>query len=494
MPSKRAKRLKKKRAQLPQAKAAAVTGEQAAEERRGLSIFLRQTTAFRLALALYNDPVARDEAIRSLREELAGQGTRVLTLDLREPSEERTLLARVEATVKGANLPPDGRLAVMVVNLEGQVDYTPELAEPGGPGTEFLQTANLHRELFPDICPGPLVIWMTELLERAIVSHAPDFWHWRSHVFDLRTRIVPPKTLVAAKVNAWSNDDYRRHPKDRLQHLEEELAAYRKADNLLEEGRVLNAIGVARMDMGDSINALIDFRKAKSIFGDLKRLDGEGMALNNLGLAYNDLGDHRKAVKCFTCALSVARETANRYLEGMALGGLGLAYAGDGKTRTAIENYQLALIIIQETGNRRGEGSVLGNLGNAYRQLGDVRQAVRLYKQQLAITREINHRLGEGNALGSLATTYLISGDVRQAAQLYKQQLAITREVGDLYGESVGLWNSALCYVELNDYMEAIKLAERALSIKETICDPQISKIKKHVAEWRETAKAISGS
>ena len=75
MPSKRAARLKRKkqkRYKLPEAKTPLVPDEFAAE-RRGMEIFLRQTTGFRLALALYNDPLARDEVVRSLREELAGQ-------------------------------------------------------------------------------------------------------------------------------------------------------------------------------------------------------------------------------------------------------------------------------------------------------------------------------------------------------------------------------------------------------------------------------------
>ena len=191
-------------------------------ERRGLAIFLRQTIEFRLGLALYNDPVARDRIIHSLTEELATEHIRVVTLDLRESAHGQTLLARVEAVVKAAAIKEGERIAVMVVNLEGSVDYTPELAQPGGPGTEFLATANFHRELFPAACPGPLVIWMTELLERAFVRHAPDLWHWRSHVFDFRTRSRPHEAADAAESGRMKSDDDRLHPEDRLHRLEGE--------------------------------------------------------------------------------------------------------------------------------------------------------------------------------------------------------------------------------------------------------------------------------
>ncbi len=71
----------------------------------------------------------------------------------------------------------------MAVNLE----YAPELTFACDSGVEFLANANLQRYLFARVCPGPLVIWMTELLERAFVKQAPDLWHWCSHRFDFRT-------------------------------------------------------------------------------------------------------------------------------------------------------------------------------------------------------------------------------------------------------------------------------------------------------------------
>ena len=73
-------------------------------------------------------------------------------LDLRQPSAQSSLLARVEEVAAGDA--GGFRPAVMVVNLESCVDYNPELSLPHGPGTAFLATANLQREQFPAACPG----------------------------------------------------------------------------------------------------------------------------------------------------------------------------------------------------------------------------------------------------------------------------------------------------------------------------------------------------
>ena len=117
----------------------------------GLTLFLRQTRDFRLAIAVYNDPVV-EEIIRSLAEELGKESVRILVLDLRQPSAQLSLLARVEEIVAGDAV--GSRPVVMVVNLESCVEYNPELPLPHGPDTAFLATANLHRELFAAACPG----------------------------------------------------------------------------------------------------------------------------------------------------------------------------------------------------------------------------------------------------------------------------------------------------------------------------------------------------
>ena len=455
------------------------------KERRGLSIFLRQVREFRLALALYNDPAERDRLIRALAEELAPDGLRVLTLDLREGEMERTLLARVEALVKSAALAPGERVCVMVVNLEGCIDYSPELAQPDGPGTAFVETANFHRELFPKVCPGPLVIWMTELLERAFVRHAPDLWHWRSHVFDLRTRRAGCDDRPMVEQQSMENDDDRLHPEERLRRLEEELVAYRKAGARFEEARVLDAIGRARFDAGDARLARKDFDAALEIFRALRNRRGEGIALSNLGNAYAALGDARKAIECYEQALLIARELGDRYAVGRILGNLGSAYAALGDAPKAIEFYERALLIAREIGDRRAEGNALGNLGVAYKNLGDASKAIGFYAQCLKLHREIGDRRGEGADLGNLGNAYSVLGDASKAIEFYEQHGDIAREIGDRRGEGNALWNSAEEFWNMGGYAEAIRRAEDALRIREAIDDPNRDMVRVKLAEWR---------
>ncbi len=452
-------------------------------ERRGLELFLRQRTGFHLALALYNDPLERAVCVQGLTEALAAEKIELRIIDLLQPSPARTLLEHVEAAAR--TISPDQRLALVILNLESRVDYNPELHQPGSPGLEFLATANLQRELFEKACPFPIVLWMTELLERALVKQAPDLWQWRSHVFDLRTREQPVETLTEPDGRRLRSDDERLHPEIRLQRLEEELVAYRKSGARTDEMKTLNAIGVARLDAGDARLARNDFEEVLRIACELGNRHWEVSALGNLGLTHADLGDARKAIEFYERALVSARETDFQRGEAAALGSLGNAHLDLGNTQKAIDFYEQRLAIASEIGDRRGEGNALGSLGNAYYVLGDAHKAIEFQEQALAIEREIGNRRGEGATLGNLGLVHAALGDAHKAIEFYEQNLVIAREVGDQRGEGTVLWNTSLAYDSLGHRPEAIARAEAALAIYEAIGDSYAAKVQEKLAEWR---------
>lgn len=499
------------------------TAEEVDRARRELEVFLRQAQGFRLALALHNDPVERDGFIKSIAAELEKSAIKVLILDLHQPSPQRTLLARVRETLQQSR---EGQpVIMMVVNLEGCVEYNPELHSSGGSDTEFLATANLQRDRFPVDCPAPVVIWMTELLERAFVKQAPDLWHWRSHVIDLRTRQVPVDT-ISTDGQPLRNDDHRLHPKVRIDRLEEELAAYRKAGSRRDEMRVLNNIGLARHDAGEARLAKNDFEAVLNIAQELKDRYMEGTALGNLGNTYSLLGDIRKAADCYGKALEIGREIGDKQGEGNALGNLGLVSSHLGQLHKAIDFYKQQLAIHREISDKRGEGNALGNLGVAYRGLGDLAKALEFYEQALAIDRglgdrrgeaadfgnmglvhgdlgdirksiefhekalsidrEIGNRRGEGNALGNLGANYARLRDLKKAMEYFDQQLAITREIGDRLGQGNSLWNSAMLFAALGNRDEAVALAEAALLLFEEMEHPSVSNMKRTLVKLKE--------
>lgn len=200
----------------------------------------------------------------------------------------------------------------MVVNLESRVDYTPELARREKAPDSFLATANFQRDRFPEVCHGPVVFWMTETLERAFFEQAPDLWHWRSHVFDLRTRSAPEMEPLDPDGRPWWSGDNRLHPELRIRRLEEELAAYRQIGSAREEMQALISLGIAHMDIGDARRALKDFEAVLKLARKLGNRAWEGAALNNLGSAHRRLGAPRRAIGYHEQALVIVRESGDR--------------------------------------------------------------------------------------------------------------------------------------------------------------------------------------
>jgi tetratricopeptide (TPR) repeat protein len=449
---------------------------------KALGLFLKQTRTFRLALALHNDPVKRDAIIRELATELEADEFEILTLDLREPSHEATLLGRVQEIL---NKSQTGKHpVVMVVNLEGRVDYTPELSHHSGSDSDFLATANLHRESFAKSCPCPLVLWMNELLERAFMSQAPDLWQWRSHVFDLRTRKTPKSPYLGVSAEPLRSDNDQLHPEHRLQLLEEELAAYRKTGSRLDELRVLNAIGLARLDTGNARLGKKDFEEVLRLAIDLGARRWEGNALGNLGNAHHDLGESRKAIEYFEKQLNIAHEIHDLRGEGNALGGLGLAHADLGDASKAIEFYSSSLVLHRKSGNQRGVAATFGNLGGAYYLLGDPVKAIEYFEQDLAISRELRNRRSEAIVICNLGSAYGALGDFDKANEHFEQALANAREIGDRRLESNALWNSGLALDSLGKRAEAIARAEAAIKIRETITNQSTAKVRLKLDKW----------
>lgn len=453
---------------------------------RALRLLLRQSKDFRLAIALYNDPVWRDRWIRSLVVEHEKEGLRILTLDLlHEPDDGRGLLDQVRALAE--KIPAGQRFSIMVVNIESRVHFAPELPLSGSSGTTFLQTANLQRELFPRECRGPVVLWMTELMERAFISSAPDLWSWRNHIFDLRTRILPMASLADGEGNSFTSDDPRLHPEIRLRRLEEELAAYRRTGSRRDEMRILNFIGIARLAVGETKVAQLDFEAALKIARELGDQYGEANALGNLGVAHRNFGDAAKAIQYQEQRLTISGAIGDRQGEANALGNLGLAYSDSGDARKAIEYHERHLMLVREIGNRSGECAALCNLGNAHYSLADVRKAIEYFEKALVIAREIGDRSVESNALGSLGNAYYVLGDALKAVVYHEQQLRIARMIGDRRGEANSLYNSALVLNSLSQRAEAVARAKEALTIYEVIESPFRNKVRVQLAKWHGT-------
>lgn len=266
---------------------------------------------------------------------------------------------------------------------------------------------------------------------------------------------------------------------------EQALMIAREIGDRKAEGIVLGNLGIAYAYLGESRRALRLFEQGLAIAQEIRYRRGEGNALGNLGNVYRDMGEMGRAVVFYEQSLRSHCETGNLHGESVSLGNLGVAYATLGDPRKAREFFERQLVIVRQIGDRRGEGHVLSNLANTYKSHDELRKAIKFYERALVISHEIGDRRGEANTLGNLGLVHAAMSDTRKAIEFYEQQLVITREIGDRRGEGNALFNSALTLDTLGNRAPAIDRAEAALKIFESIQDPNASKVRAQLAEWR---------
>ena len=159
---------------------------------------------FALFFARCNVPVLREELTLTVTQQLAALGVEVVAVAFEdEPVNVRERLRAALAAAGGNTESPipvelpapvqplavaeppagytgSGKRTVFVTGLEYGIPYDQ-------PNARVLAEFNLGRDAFLRDVPHPLVIWLPDYAVTAVARFAPDFWAWRSGVFEFET-------------------------------------------------------------------------------------------------------------------------------------------------------------------------------------------------------------------------------------------------------------------------------------------------------------------
>ncbi|WLT40012.1 tetratricopeptide repeat protein [Synechocystis sp. B12] len=86
----------------------------------------------------------------------------------------------------------------------------------------------------------------------------------------------------------------------------------RQAGDKTEEMTIINNLGVAYDNLGESEKALQYYAEALALGKSLNDLETIGTSLSNIGLAYNNLGEREKALEYYQEALTMSRSVGDR--------------------------------------------------------------------------------------------------------------------------------------------------------------------------------------
>ena len=424
-----------------------------------------------IAFVRCNEPVLCHAIDNEIRQRV---GNEIFIYDIQMNTDSTNLIQNlrnaVQSDMYNAQKKANKKIAFFVFGLDDAIEKKNQEGK-----SEALVLLNMMREEFLNI-NHTLILWINNASLSMILKEAPDFFSWRTTVFEFELERKEQARMVADFVETDLQSLDKGELDERWGYYTGLLKEYQNKG--IEDASKFADwnynLGMIKLLTGYAYEALKYFEESLRFSEKLADKTRTGDTLGVFGLAYSDMGQIEKAIEYNKKALVIAKEIRDRRGEGNHLGNLGNAYIDLGQIEKAIEYHELALVIAKEIGDRRGEGANLGNLGNAYRILGQVDKAIEYYKKALEIAREIGDIHNEGVWIGNLGSAYRNLGQIEKAIEYHKQALVISREIGDRRGEGADLGNLGSAYSDQGQVEKAIEYYEQALVIGKEVKDPRI--------------------
>ena len=298
---------------------------------------------------------------------------------------------------------------------------------------------NLSRERFRDNFSTAFVFLLPEFALRYFIRRAPDFFDWRSGVYDFPTerelvnseayRLVFIEGSDFEKYQTWTDQQRLQRLTEIRAYLSESSDSERTSELWLEKGLIHHANNQLEEAIASYDNAL----KIKPDYHE---------AWNNRGVALSNLGRLEEAIASYDNALKFKPDLHEAwYGRGVALGNLG-------RDEEAITSYDTALKFKPDLHEAwYGRGVALFNLGRN-------EEAITSFDEALKIKSDYHEAwFGRGNALGNL-------GRLEEAIASYDNALKFKPDKDEAW------YNRGIALGKLGRLEEAIASYDNALKIK----------------------------
>jgi len=158
-----------------------------------IASLIRLTEGFRLGFVKCNQPVQCRQMAARLKKILADEAN-IISVELKEPvsSLRRAVLQELESD-KSEYVE---KRAILVLGFEHSV--------PSQGPAPALDELNQSRDNFSNSFLGPVLIWLPDYALTRLAREAPDFWGWRSGVFELS----PELRIIAAVEKIVMEDSF----------------------------------------------------------------------------------------------------------------------------------------------------------------------------------------------------------------------------------------------------------------------------------------------
>ena len=301
---------------------------------------------------------------------------------------------------------------------------------------------------------------------------------------------------------------------DAMELANQLLGVCRKLGLRLQEGRILNTMGLIAVDQKDSSPAKKYFSASLEIANDLNNPELKSKALNSLAMVEGPLnGNYALAHEYYEKSLDLAREAGDRIGEINSYGNLGFAASMQGDfasarayyeqslsnarevgnlynliytlinlsalagmlkdSTSALINSQEALDMAQKTLDLSGEAWAHHYMGHAHQLLGNFELAVNAYQKSIALREKLDQPALAMEPIAGLVETYLLMNDIESASRETEKILHFLQEGSTLDGtdEPIRVYNA--CYLLLKRKQDP--RSQQVLQHANDILDAQLS-------------------
>jgi len=379
-----------------------------------LRLLVEETDGNVIAFVRYRRVTEREAGVRYLKEQLS------LPVVERVLSEERkNPLALVD------NL-PDERCCVQLYDLEAAL---PEV-------TGYL---NVNREAYAEVSHA-LVFWVGEHGLREVATNAPDFWAWRSGVFDLRSEepgLAQSVSQVALADDVQFTD--RGDLERRAELYEGLIQEYEGADEEYVARLRLKLTGVLYL-LRRRERAEKEAYLAKEYAERENSAEIAAEAYHRLGVVAQGRGSLEEAEEWYRKSLEIEEHLGAERGMAATYHELGVLAQARHKLEEAEEWYHKSLEIKEQLGDEHIAVTTYHQLGTIAQERGDLEEAEQWYRKSLEISERLSDEHGIAQTYHQLGMVAHQQRDLEEAEQWYEEAVRIQEQLGDEHGVALTRW------------------------------------------------------
>jgi len=443
-----------------------------------------------IAFVEVNFPPDANALIEALQNHPQCQDIQFVVFDFSQQPELRFL--RDELIQRLATVPRDQnkKLVLVVRGLERAIGIS-------GNDPPVLQDLNFIRDAYKTSVPRPMLFILPDYAVTRLAKFAPDFWAWRSGVFQFQTM---PKTRDDALkfLEPKMVDRHYDRPviPERIEILERLLMEYQPSgraiasDNLGTCGDILHQLGVAYLSQDNPGKANGYLVNALKLAEQREDLSLQARVKSDLGEAYLRQKEYERAIAYVQQALKIQGQLDDPQGTAESLKIQGKAYALSERYEEAIVSFD-QIIYLKPDDHYAWffRGVMLCNLGRyeeaiasfdqvshfkpdshdawyfhyawyfrgaALNNLGRYEEAIASFDQSIQINPNYPYAWGNrGIALGNL-------GRYEEAIDSFQKSLEISRQIGDRKVEATLVFTLGVTFSVLDHIEEALQLYQNA--------------------------------